>query len=166
MKNKLAYLLVFLCFCIFGNIMQANAYVSSEYDIQQKVQQVRALSKFDFLSLVNKNELIGFRLDNFKMTSQYYSNNVALSADNLSNILNQINLVKNSSDYSDTEKNMQLNKLYQDANNALYDIDTKTISYLIEVRRGMPSITYQRYLKKFQDYYNSLGLTESTIILN
>ena len=71
--------------------------------------------------------------------------------------------VNNSTDYSNTEKTMQTSKLYQDANTALNDLDIKTMNYLIEIRNYMPTMTYQRYLKKFQEYYNDLGLSGSIV---
>lgn len=147
----------------FSWFCKADAYIASEYDIQRKVEQLQQLSEFDFLSLINKNELIGYRLDSFNMSCMFYSNSVRVVAENLNNILKQIELVKNSSDYSDTEKNMQISKLYQNADTALFELDSKTMSYLMDIRMGMPTITYDRYVKKFREYYNSLDLTGATI---
>lgn len=163
MKKKLLLIFTLILTAIFGCCLQSKAYIGSEQDIQNKIVQVRELSQFNFLSLINKNELVGYRLDDFRMSSQFYANSIVVVADNLNNILNQIELIKNSSDLTDTEKNMRIRQLYQDADAALYDVDTKTINYLIDIRRPMPTITYDKYIKKFQQYYNGLNLTNSSL---
>ncbi|HIS88135.1 TPA: hypothetical protein IAA87_01740, partial [Candidatus Avigastranaerophilus faecigallinarum] len=72
---------------------------------------------------------------------------------------------KNSSDFSDSDKAIQINKLYQDADAALYNFDSQTLNYLFSLRSIMPSISYQRYTKKFQEFYNGIGLTDNKLIV-
>lgn len=165
LKNKLFCIITLLVLSIFSTVNTANAVIYSEDDIQIKIEQLEQLCDFDFLSLINKSELIGFRLQNFRMSSQLYSNSIIVTIDNLKNIVNQIELVKNSADFSGTEKDMQINKLLHSADTALFELDTKTMSYLMDLRISMPTITYDRYIRKFQDYYNNLGLTGSALMV-
>ena len=115
--------------------------------------------------MVNKNELIGEIRSSFDMSTMQYKNNAGITAESLRNILRQIDIVKNSADFSDSDKNLQISKLYQDADSALYDLDSKTINYLMEVQRIMPTITYQRYVKKFLEQYNQMNLTGSQLYI-
>ena len=160
---KLFIIPILMVVMSFSFALNAKAVINSEYDIQYKLEKLTTLKNFDFFSIINKNELIGYRLENFNMSSTYYVNNVISVMDSLRNILNQIDIVKNSADYSDTEKSMQLNKLYQDANTALNDLDIKTMNFIIEARNYMPSMTYQKYAKKFREYYNSLEISGSIV---
>lgn len=165
MKNifKL-FLIPFLILILFiGTTMNVKAYISSESDIQYKIDQLKKLRNFDFFSLINKNQLIGYRLEGFNMSSGFYINSVIVVSDNLNNILKQIEFINNSTDYSDTEKNMQINKLYQNANTVLNDLDMKTMNFLIEIREYMPTVSYQKFVKSFKEYYNSLELSGSNI---
>ncbi len=141
----------------------ANAYINSESDIQYKINQIYSLCQTDFFQFINKSELIGYRLSNFEMQSQQYKNTANATAQRLNGIITQINLVKNSSDFTDSEKTMQINKLYQDAETILIDLNNSTVNYIFNVRMPLPSISYQRYSKKFIDYYNSFHFTDSQL---
>ena len=163
MKKKLFLTFTVIFAMFFALSLDAKAYISSDQDIINKKKQVEELYKFDFLSLVNRGELIGYRLDDFRMQSQGYANTIYVAIDNLNNISSQIQFIRNSQELSNTDKDMRIRKLYQDADMALYDIDNKTSNYLINLKYSMPSITYDRYLRKFQDYYNSLDLTNSDL---
>lgn len=162
LKTKvLKFLLLFVAF--FAFVLNANAMISSESDMYRKLGQLKTIAQFDYLSLVNKNELIGYRLESFNMASSQYKNSANLVVENFNNILSQINTIRNSSDFSDSDKQMQISKLYQEADTILYNLDSQTINYLFSLRSFMPPITYQRYLKKFQAFYNELQLTNNEI---
>lgn len=163
MKKKLFLTLsvIFTMFFAFGSGVQA--YIDSEQAIDNKVMQLKELHEFDFLSIVNKGELIGYRLNDFQMQSRAYANTILVAIDNLKNINQQIQLIQKSQELSFSDKEMRIRKLYQDADMALYDVDTKTSNYLIDLRNIMPTLTYDRYLRSFQDYYNSLDLTSSDL---
>lgn len=165
MKKKLFSILCITFLMMFGLAIKANASIESPDDIKYRVEQLREFSQFDLLSLINKGELIGWRLDSYKMTTQFYINSVVVATDNLDNILNQIDLVINSTEYSDTEKSMQIRKLYADAQKTLYELDTRTISYMMELKNSVPTITYERYAQKFQEIYNNLQLTGNNLYL-
>ncbi len=162
MKSKVLKVL-FLLFAFLSCHLTASAVISSESDMMRKINQLKTISQYDYISLVNKNELIGYRLDSFNMASSQYKNSTKLVIDNFNSILFQIDTVRNSSDFSDSDKQIQINKLYQDADSALYNLDSQTINYLFSLRDFMPPITYQRYVKKFQSFYNEFQLTNNEI---
>ena len=156
--KKILSLLSILCIVFFSAISTVEAVVYSEYDIDVAIQKMNELASRDLLSFVNRNELIGFRLENVNMATMQYQTTVKATADSLVNMRNRIDIVKNSADFSDSEKNMQINQIYQEADASISNTTSKTVMYLIELRNSMPTITYQRYVKKFQEYYNQLNL--------
>ena len=156
--KKILSLLSILCIVFFSAISSVEAVVYSEYDIDVAIQKMNELASQDLLSFVNRNELIGFRLENVNMATMQYQTTVKATADSLVNMRNRIDIVKNSADFSDSEKNMQINQIYQEADASISNTTSKTVMYLIELRNSMPTITYQRYVKKFQEYYNQLNL--------
>ena len=156
--KKILNLLSILCIVFFSAISSVEAVVYSEYDIDVAIQKMNELASRDLLSFVNRNELIGFRLENVNMATMQYQTTVKATADSLVNMRNRIDIVKNSADFSDSEKNMQINQIYQEADASISNTTSKTVMYLIELRNSMPTITYQRYVKKFQEYYNQLNL--------
>ena len=93
------------------------------------------------------------------MQTMQYQTDIANTAGIFKEKLNKIEIIQNSTDYSDTEKQMQLNNIYQEINSLLNSVDTKTINYINNLGTFMPSITYQRYYKSFIEYYNELGIT-------
>ncbi len=144
----------------------ANAFaaVKSVSDINSKMDSLNQLGSYDFHRFINKSDLIGERLQNYNMLTAQYQNNAIVAEETMRGIINQINVLSGSSDISDMEKTMQITKLLQEADTALYDIDSKTIQYLYSVRPLMPTLTYQKYSKKFKEYYNELKLTNSKIV--
>lgn len=157
------FLLLFIAFFFF--ILNANALVNSNSDINFKIVQLNKIAQFDYNSMVNKNELIGYRLNNFNMLTAQYQNSAKKAVDNLNNIIFQIDTIRNSSDFSDSDKELQINKLYQDADSILYNFDSDTLNYVFALRNFMPSISYQRYTKKFQAFYNEIQLTDNKLIV-
>ena len=156
--KKILSLFSVLCILFFSAISSAEAVIYSEYDIDVAIQKMNELASQDLLGFINRNELVGYRLDNVNMTTMQYQMNVKATADALVNMRNRVDIIRNSADFSDSEKNMQLNQVYQEADASISNTTSKTVMYLNELRRSMPTITYQRYVKKFQEYYNQLNL--------
>ena len=162
MRNKFLGLIALVCLVFFSVVNVANALIYSQQDVYYSISKLRKLATEDMISMINKTEIIGYRYDNFKIVTMQYQRNVAAAADNLQNIASRIELIENSTDYSDTEKDMQVQKLYQEADATISKVHTVTIDYVIGLNQ-LPSITYQKFVKKFQAFYNDLGLTDSDI---
>lgn len=165
MKSKFIKFLL-LAALFFTSLLPANALILNDYDLNQGIAKLQRLFDHDYMTMINKSELIGYRLGNYNMLTSQYKNNAFLAIEECKKNLKQIQLVRNSSEYSDTEKQMQINILYQDCDRILYDIDNKTSTYLYSCRQNMPTITYQRYVKRFLEYYNSLHLTNNVIYVS
>ncbi len=158
--KKILSLLFTLSLLFFSTVTVANAKIDSQRDLKIAADKVNKLADYNLGSLVYKSELIGYRLENFNMRSMEYQRSAQFHADNLNSLSRKIDVVRNSIDFSDTEKEMQAKQIFQEADAALSDLNSKTISYLIGLRDLMPTITYQRYVKRFLDYYNDLNLTD------
>ena len=143
--------------------MSVEAAVRSEYEISAKIAILKNYENYDFIGLVNKAEVIGARYDAFEMATSSYTNQIRTTYDALQGIKEELSIVEYSSELSDTDRAMQKAKLLKDADKLLNELDTSTFSYLIDLRRAMPSITYSRFAAKFTDLYNSLDLTERDI---
>lgn len=147
----------------FSSISDVQAVINSEYQIEASANRVMELANADLLSMVYKNELVGYRLDAFKMRAQEYQRLAQYHAENLNALVNKVQLANNSIDVSDSEKEMQRRQYYQEADAALSDLNSKTITYLYGIKDIMPTITYERYVKKFLDFYNGLQLSDSEL---
>lgn len=155
--NKL-FTMFFTLFVLFCFALNAQAYINSESDILLKMKIVKQLESLDLASLVNKNEIIGYNASNYQLACMGYSKSVSLTYDKLNEILKQLRMVRNFSEISDSEKSMQISKLYSDAESALTSLDRDSNAFVQDARRILPTITYDRFQKKFRDYYYSLGL--------
>ncbi len=158
--KKLLGILSIVCLLFFCAISDASAAITNKYQIRMVADKVKGLSQYDVLSFINKNELIGYRLDTFSLQTMEYQRTAQYHAQNMYSIITQIEVIENSVDLSDTDKELKSRQLCQNVDAALSDLNSKTISYLVGLRDMMPTITYQRYLKRFLDYYNALDLTE------
>ena len=163
MKNKFLSLVFVIILGLFTIIMPAMAQIQSEFDITNKRNQIQTILDTDFMSFVNKNELIGYKLNAYNMESQYYKNYLYTVLEKFNNQLNQINIIRSSQDLSDTDKTMKINEIFQDIDVTLYDVDAKTITYLSNCKRSMPSITYQKFTKTFEKFYNAFQLTNTQV---
>lgn len=160
-KNMFKFILPVLL--LLGCFLQAEAAIMSEYDISFKKGQLQELAQYDYISFINKNELIGYRLDGFNMATSQYKNAVMITLERLNKNLAQIEIINNSTDFSDSDKQVQLNNIYQDSDAALYDLDSKSINYVFSLKNTMPSITFNRFAKRFIEFYNSFQLTNSQL---
>lgn len=163
MRKKLASILL-TAVLMFSFAISALAAMSSIRDIEVKVNGLNQLSSFNINSFVNKSDMIGDRLQNFNLATAQYQNSVIMTKESLKAILNQIQFIQNAKDITSVERATQLNRLYQDAEAALYDVDSKTLQYLYSVKPLMPTVTYQKFNKRFKAYYQDLNISNSNII--
>lgn len=163
MKNKLFGLVFTMFFVLFAFAQNAFAAIYSDADIYQKINQLNVISNTDFISFINKADVVGYRLANFEMTSSNYKNYIRMTTEQLTTLLKQIQEVRNTTELSDADKNMQISKMYQDATALLFNVDTQTMNYLMSMNRTMPTITYSRFVKNYQDFYNGLNLTDADV---
>ncbi len=163
MFNKIFTFLLAVVFSLCTFALTANAQISSINDMIYKKNQLQQIYNTDFLSFINKNEMIGYRLNSFNMDTQFYKNNVKGVIEKIDNSVRQIQLIQNSADISDTEKSMQIGQIYQDIDISLYDLDAKTITFISNCRHSMPTITFQRFSKKFENFYNSFRISTTQV---
>jgi hypothetical protein len=143
--------------------MPAKATISSEYDVQAKISQVQQLANYNYDQLVNKTDLIGYRRANFNMYIAQYKTTANMTTEQLRTITSQIQVLNNTSEMSDSDKRMQKNNLFMDADKILYNLDNQTVNFLASCKSTMPTITYQKFVKHFLEYYNSLQITNNTL---
>ena len=163
MKTKLFSFIFALFLTLFSFVQSASALVYSEADIYQKINQLNVIMNTDYISFINKADLVGYRLSTFEMQTMNYKNQARMNIENLNNILVQINDIRNSLELSQTDKNMQISRLYQQAANLLFDMDNMTMNYLLSLNTVMPTITYNRFVNRFQEFYNALNLTNADV---
>lgn len=157
---------IFALFFTFAFCVQSVfATVYSNADVYDKIDKLNTIYNADFNSFINKSELIGYRLIGYEMAVTNYKNNVRMNIENLNNTLIQIQKIRNSVEISDTDKNIQIAKMYQDATNLMFSFDNVTSSFLISLNQYMPSITYGKFLKKYQSFYNELNITNADLLV-
>ncbi len=158
--KKILSLFSIIFFIFFSMVSSVEAYIDSTEDIDVAIMKLNQIVNCDFFGMFNRHELIGYRLASFNMKSLQYKSEINATLDRLENGKRRIEIIENSADYSDSEKMMQINQIYQDVRTSLSEINSKTSIYLNELRFDMPSITYQRYVKSFSEYYNSIGINK------
>ena len=163
MKNLLKKFVLTAALISVSSI-NAFASINSAYEITPKIDSLRQLGNYNLNGMINRSDLVGERLQNFNLITAQYQNSILVTQESLSGIVSQISILNNSSNISDMEKNMQIRKLLKEADTALYNIDSKTIQYLYSVRTVMPTLTYQKYSKRFRELYNSLRISDSKLI--
>ena len=156
MKKIFGLIALFLSFLF----IPVFADVSNDRDIQDAVAKLNGIVSMNPYSLFNKSELIGYRRDQFEMSTNHYKSRVAAARDRITNLRYQVKSVKNDINISDEERSTKIDGSMQEINGYLAEVDSLTFSYLNEIRWFMPSLTYQRYYKKFQQYYNYLNVTK------
>lgn len=139
------------------------AAIESTADINSKITTLSQLASADLEGLVSKSELIGDRLDTFNMLTAQYQNEVNVSQERMRSIIKQIEVLRVDQNIPESEKNVQITKSYQEVTTMLYNLDSKTIQYLYSIKRIMPTISYQKYARKFKEYYNSLDITNNEL---
>ena len=142
---------------VFGFIPSVQAYIKDQADLAIKIESLEALRDYDTLTLINKADLIGNRLDDFNSARAAYNSSLNYSIDQLYQIQNEINKIQNSGLSAD-EKMMQTQRLYQDANTIITSVNNQASMYMNRISYSMPMLTYDKYRKKFWEFYSSLGL--------
>lgn len=163
MKNKFFGFVLAVFFALFMSIQSAFALIYSDADIYQKIDKLNVISNTDFISFINKADMVGYRLAGFEMTTSNYKNYIRMTTEQLSNISTQIQEIRRTTELSETDKNMQISKMYQDATTLMFNVDNQTMNYLISLNQLMPTITYARFIKTYQEFYNGLNITNSDI---
>ncbi len=152
MKRKLLLLTLSVIFSIFFTAYNAFAAVQSVSDINNKIIAIEKVQNMDFTTMYNKTDLIGQNRDNFKMAADNYKRFAQMTAGKLRTIQNEIG------NASSGGTSTSVSNLYYDADNVIYEFNNKTNAFLAELELFMPSITYQKFVKKFNTYYNSLNI--------
>ena len=163
MRTKLFSFIFALFLALFSFAPSASALVYSDADIYQKINQLQIIMQTDYISFINKAEVVGYRLSSFEMQTMNYKNQARMNIENLNNILTQINEIRNSMELSESDKNMQISRLYQQSANLLFGMDNMTMNYLLSLNTILPSITYNRFINRFQEFYNELNLTNADV---
>lgn len=162
MKKLMTNFLLIASVMMFS-ALNAMAVINSSNDIEIKMNNLNQLASYDFMRLINKTELVGERRQLFDMMTAQYQNEITRNEEKLKGYLKQINDIDRLNDITDQEKLVQINQIYQDADSILFDIDSKTMQYLYSARRIMPTLTYQRYAKKFRELYNNLEISSNKL---
>ena len=166
MKRKLFSCLFALILALFTFVPNVQASVRSEADIYQKINQLNTIIDKDFIEFINKSDLVGYRLDAFRMASSNYKNVARMTVDKLKKMLEQINNLNMSSEFSESDKAMQISRIYQEATTDLYNLDSQTVNFMIGLNQVMPTITYSRFVKKYQAFYNDLNITNTDLTVD
>ena len=161
MKKQISKFIVTAALVISSTV-SANALVDSSYNLDLTIQNLDTLASADLNVLVNKSDLVGERRQNFDLLTAQYLNEVRLARQNLINIQNQLN-ISSASDSEASDSSYKTGKLYQEAEAAIFDLESKTINYLYSIQVIMPTVSYQKYSKKFRAFYNSFNFTNNEI---
>ena len=162
MKNKISAIFLSLSlFFVFA--VNAFAAINSVSDIEAKKTKISTIVSSDYSKFYNKTEIIGNRLNMFQMNTEKYKSEVQQVESRLNRIIEQINFIQ-SADIPGKE--VEIKKLYQDAEDALQDIDSKTLQYLSTVRTGLPTLTYNKFVKNFINFYNGVNISNKTLRYN
>lgn len=156
----------FICLLVFALPLAANAAVRSEGDAITKMNKVQTIVDYDFYSFFNKSELIGNNLTNYNISTSQYKQAARSTKELINSSLSQAKMLRDSIDLTTEDRDLKMRKIYQDIDAALYSLDSQTLSYIFAMRNIMPTITYQRFVKRFEAFYNSLGLTENQMTLD
>lgn len=157
MKKIFSVVVVLVASLIFS-VGQCFAEIESVKDIDKKMQVLEKLYKYDMSLLYNKSEIIGQRRDSFQKEIQNYKRNVKMTITILEKTKQEIT---NLADQG--ESDLTISNLYLSADNALYDFDNKTFDFLQKIESIMPTITYQKFKKKFETFYESLKIVEDDL---
>ena len=158
MKNKFLLIPIMVIFMLFGFIQNAQALVQNEADLNLEIQKLTILRDNDTLQMINKAELIGYRLDNFNSARYAYNSSISSAIDQLNMIKDNVSKLKSDPNVENNIKEIEEQRYYQEANNIIINLNNQASMYIYNLRMYMPSITYDRYTRKFWDFYNSLGI--------
>ena len=147
-----------LLFVLLMLIAPVNADVFNEADIQEVVSKLDNLATFNPYNFFNKSEIIGYRRDQFEMSTNQYRTTVIAVKDRINKNTQELYVFQDDQQMPEDTKNVQMGRIYQDINFALAELDTSTYNYINNLRWFMPTLTYQRYYKSFLNYYQQLNI--------
>lgn len=158
MKIKSILVSIVTIILLFCMTLQANAYISTEQDLQNNIKKLQTLRNFNPGSIISKGDLIGYRLDDFNMAVNTYNTAITYSIDQLLQVQSDIAKFKTMSGITNSDRYAQIEKLYQQANTVMSGLESQTTTFVQNASKPMPTLTYERFKKKFWEYYYSLGL--------
>lgn len=159
MLKKLFLIPIIVVLMLFNCISSAQAYISSPEDLHNTILKLYELRNFDSLSFINRSELIGERLANFNEARFAYNSAIESGLHQLLQYEEELNTLTSSGD--DTEQkiiDLQKQRIYHDANAVVSNINSQAGIFLQAIRPVMPTISYQKYRKKFYEYYEAVEL--------
>lgn len=159
---KSLFIITLSIFFVHSNVFAA---VSSVDEIETEMDKIMQLNETDFGSFYNRSEMIGANKSSFNIVSSEYKLKNKASIDSLSKIISTINDIEGSEEFSDSDKNSQINELIQKANEELNKTSNNAINYVTNLGPYMPTITYNRFKTAFINYYNDLYINENQIEL-
>ena len=164
MKNFFKSILVIALslFCINNS---SFASVSTQEEIQAEMDKIMELNNTDFNSFYNKSELVGTNRSSFNLSVSEYKLKNKATIDSLSKIIESIQQIEASPEFTDGEKTSKINDLIQKSNEELNNTGSSAINFLTGLGRFMPTITYSKFKKSFIEYYNDFYINENEIEL-
>lgn len=130
----------------------AFAAISSINDIDAKIMALNKVVNVDFGTMYSKSQLIGNTTENFARYSEAYRRSAQMAVVKLQNIKEELKTLN-----PDTDKS-KIAGLYMDATNTVYDFDFKTNTFIKDLEYILPSLTYQKFAKNYNNFYNTLNL--------
>ena len=158
MLKKLFLIPLMTILMLFNSILSAEAYINSQEELHNSILKLYELRNFDSLSLINKNELIGERLANFNEARFTYNSALEASLHQLLLYEDELYELYKSEDANQQFIDIQVQRIYHDANSVVANVNNQAGDFLKNIRHIMPTVTYQKFRKKFYDYYQSVEL--------
>jgi hypothetical protein len=141
----------------------AFATVNDVEDLSTEMSKIQNLNNTSFNTFFNRSEVIGTALSNFNIKTSEFKLQNKRTLESLRKIKENIESIENSDEFSDSDKEVKITELIQNANQEIDQTGGYATEYLAKVRYTLPTLTYQRFEKQFIDYYNSLDINGSYI---
>ena len=149
---------VFAILLFFGVSLKADAYIANMQDLDYSIQKLQMLRTSNMSEYVKRGEIIGNRLNDFEMIHRTYISSIDSAISRLQKIKEDINNIETMSGISEKDKYAQIEDAFKDANIVIDEVNMRTNDFVVNSSRPMPTITYERFKKKFWAFYYSLGL--------
>ena len=143
---------------LFTCISSAQAYINSQQDLHNAILKIYDLRNFDSMKFISKSELIGERLTDFNEARYVYNSTLESGMYQLMQFEEEINRLNNSTNMDQRAIDTQIQRIYNNANAVVSNINSQAGMYIQRIRYSMPTMTYQKYRKKFYEYYESVNL--------
>jgi len=145
-----------------SSALSAFAGVQSLEEIYSAAEGLGKMAECDLSGLIGSAELIGESKRFFNIAASQYKNLVKQGQENM---LRQAAIIEQIQTYNlpEDEKYAKINEHYQDADNIIYGINARSLEHLYGLERFMPTVSYQKYSKKFLNFYNGLHLSDTEL---